>query len=481
MADISQFEQMILALCSPDNTIRNQAEQALNQAKENPEILLTAMTQLLRTNQNPQVRSMCALLLRKQAMQPGAADASGQASSSLARLSPQARQMVKSELLACIEAETERSIRKKVCDAVGQFGVSELSANIASWPELLPFMLQASTSGHAAMQEAALLIFSALSDFIAEHLKSHHATLLDVFRRSLQPEQTMLVRVAALKALASFLLAVESKAERQPFQELVPGMLQTIADALTTNAEQECRDALEVFVEIAESQSTFLKKHIQACVTGMLQIASNEALDDSTRHLALEFLLTVAEQSPTVARKLTGFCGAVVPVALTMMLDVEGDSPEELQEWEQEEEDDEKTEITNYDVGEEALDRISIALGGKTMVPVLFAKITEMFKSQDWKQRHAALMAISQSGEGCEQQMEKDLPNIVGMIVQHFTDPHPRVRWAAINTVGQMSTDFGPGLQTKLHGVVLPALVAVMDDACYRVQAHAAAAVINFC
>ena len=60
-----------------------------------------------------------------------------------------------------------------------------------------------------------------------------------------------------------------------------------------------------------------------------------------------------------------------MPVALTMMLDVEGDSPEELQEWEQEEEDDEKTEITNYDVGEEALDRISIALGGKTMAPQL--------------------------------------------------------------------------------------------------------------
>ena len=58
-------------------------------------------------------------------------------------------------------------------------------------------------------------------------------------------------------------------------------------------------------------------------------------------------------------------------------------------------------------MGEEALDRISIALGGKTMVPVLFSKIQEMFKSADWKQRHAALMAISQSGEGCEAQMEK--------------------------------------------------------------------------
>ena len=86
-----------------------------------------------------------------------------------------------------------------------------------------------------------------------------------------------------------------------------------------------------MFVEIAESQPTFLKKHVQGCVTGMINIASNLELEDSTRHLALEFLLTVAEQTPTVARKLTGFCAAVVPVALQMMLDVEGDTAEELQ------------------------------------------------------------------------------------------------------------------------------------------------------
>ena len=39
----------------------------------------------------------------------------------------------------------------------------------------------------------------------------------------------------------------------------------------------------------------------------------------------------MAEQTPTVARKLPGFCASVVPVALQMMLDVEGDTPEELQ------------------------------------------------------------------------------------------------------------------------------------------------------
>ena len=56
----------------------------------------------------------------------------------------------------------------------------------------------------------------------------------------------MLVRIAGLRALASFLMALEESSQRAPFQELVPMMLQTIADALSMDAEDECRDALEV-------------------------------------------------------------------------------------------------------------------------------------------------------------------------------------------------------------------------------------------
>ena len=169
--DIVQFEQIILALMSPDNNMRNQAEEALRQAKQSPETLLPAYVQLLRTNQDPQVRSMCAVLLRKAVMQGGTTE-SGEATSSLARLSAQAKQVVKSELLACIVSETERHIRKKICDAVGQLGVNVLTENIADWPELMPFMLEATRSGNPSMHEAALIIFSALSEFIAEKLKA---------------------------------------------------------------------------------------------------------------------------------------------------------------------------------------------------------------------------------------------------------------------------------------------------------------------
>lgn len=67
------------------------------------------------------------------------------------------------------------------------------------------------------------------------------------------------------------------------------------------------------------------------------------------------------------------------------------------------------------------------------------------------------------------------------MVLKSFQDPHPRVRWAAINAIGQLSTDLGPDLQQQYHQQVLPALVGAMDDFQNpRVQAHAASAVLNF-
>lgn len=62
------------------------------------------------------------------------------------------------------------------------------------------------------------------------------------------------------------------------------------------------------------------------------------------------------------------------------------------------------------------------------------------------------------------QVMIKILEQVVTMILNSFQHPHPRVRWAAINAIGQLSTDLGPDLQVKYHQLVLPALASAMDD-----------------
>lgn len=62
------------------------------------------------------------------------------------------------------------------------------------------------------------------------------------------------------------------------------------------------------------------------------------------------------------------------------------------------------------------------------------------------------------------QVMLKNLEQVVSMILNGFQHPHPRVRWAAINAIGQLSTDLGPDLQVHYHQQVLPALANAMDD-----------------
>ena len=73
-------------------------------------------------------------------------------------------------------------------------------------------------------------------------------------------------------------------------------------------------------------------------------------------------------------------------------------------------------------------------------------------------------MAISMIGEGCKGVIKPHLASVVGLMLPLFTDPHPRVRWAAANTAGQMSTDFGPKLQKQFHADFMPRFVTLLGD-----------------
>lgn len=177
-----------------------------------------------------------------------------------------------------------------------------------------------------------------------------------------------------------------------------------------------------------------------------------------------------------MVRKFPRYLEDLLPIVLNLMIDLEDE------DWDKgTNEDDDDVDVKNSDVGEEALDRLALAMGGKYMVPVLFSLMPSMLSHNDWRYRHTGLISISIIGEGCHKVLQPNLGEIINTILPFFRDPHPRVRWAACNTIGQMSTDFGPEVQNKFHTQILPALAAVMDDKDNpRVQSHAASALINF-
>lgn len=135
----------------------------------------------------------------------------------------------------------------------------------------------------------------------------------------------------------------------------------------------------------------------------------------------------------------------------------------------------------NHVAGEQCMDRLANKLGGSTILAPTFGWLPRMMLSDAWRDRHAALMAISAISEGCRDLMVGELNKVLELVVPALRDPHPRVRWAGCNALGQMSTDFAGTMQEKYHQIVVPAIIPVLSSPEPRVQAHAAAALVNFC
>jgi importin-5 len=118
----------------------------------------------------------------------------------------------------------------------------------------------------------------------------------------------------------------------------------------------------------------------------------------------------------------------------------------------------------NHVAGEQCMDRLANKLGGKTVLPPTFNWLPRMMNSQSWRDRHAALMAISAISEGCRDLMLSELDKVLELVVPSLRDEHPRVKWAGCNAIGQMSTDFAGVMQEKYHAVVMTNIIPVLGS-----------------
>ncbi|KAG2671455.1 hypothetical protein I3760_14G137000 [Carya illinoinensis] len=469
--DSASFEILISHLMSTSNELRSQAESLFNLCKQtDPDSLTLKLAHLLQSSPHVEARAMSAILLRKQLTRDD--------SYLWPRLTASTHSSLKSTLLSCVQREDSKSISKKLCDTVSELASGILPDN--GWPELLPFMFQCVSSHSPKLQESAFLIFAQLSQYIGDTLAPHIKNLHDVFLRCLTTSPSSDVKIAALNAAINFIQCLSNSADRDRFQDLLPAMMTTLTEALNNGNEATAQEALELLIELAGTEPRFLRRQLVEVVGSMLQIAEADALEEGTRHLAIEFVITLAEareRAPGMMRKLPQFISRLFSILMKMLLDVEDDPAWHSAESEEED----AGETSNYGVSQECLDRLSISLGGNTIVPVASEQLPAYLAAPEWQKHHAALIALAQIAEGCSKVMIKNLDHVVAMVLNSFQDPHPRVRWAAINAIGQLSTDLGPDLQVQYHAQVLPALAAAMDDFQNpRVQAHAASAVLNF-
>ncbi|XP_078381779.1 importin-5-like [Oculina patagonica] len=458
-----QFESLVSQLMSPDNNIRNQAEAHYDTIDEPTKIKF--LIQMIRTSGIPEVRQMSAVLLRR--IYSSSVDFYD-------KLDPAFQQEMKDNLLKAIQEEQVQTIRKKVCDAVAELSRSLLDEEgYNHWQELLKFLFECCNSQKPELKESALHIFVSFPGIFGTQQEHYMQVIKQMLWQCLQDQSSQQVRFMSARASVAFITDQVEEIKQRQFVELVPGIVQAVRESVQASADDS---VLKCLIDLADTCPKLLRANLEPILDLMLEIVRNTDLVESWRHLSLECVVTLAETAPAMLRKCQKHIPIIVPEMLAMMVDLEDDP-----EWSVSDELDDEDAESNSVAGESSLDRLACGLGGKTVLPHIIVTVPQMLQNADWRYRHAGLMAISAVGEGCYKQMEALLPDIVNTVLPFLTDSHPRVRYAACNAVGQLSTDFAQGFQKKFHTRVIPGLLVVLDDTANpRVQAHAAAALVNF-
>lgn len=464
-----QFNQILNSLLSTDNEVRQQAEDAYNNVPRELKV-----THLLATihngQQSEEARQMAAVLLRRLF--------SSEFLEFYKELPQEAQGQLLQQILLAVQQDVTPNLRRKICEVVAEAArnlIDEDGNN--QWPDFLQFLFQCANSPSAQLQESALRIFASVPSIFGNDEAQYMDLIKQMLTKSMEPSADVEVRFQAVRAVGAFILRHDKEKEAviyKQFADLLPRMIMITAESIEAQDDQSL---LKLLIDMTETCPKFLRPQLEVIFEICMKVFSSQDVEDSWRHLVLEVMVSLSENAPAmVRRRAEKYIVALIPLVLQMMTDMEDD-----EEWATSDSVTEDDNSDNNVIAESSLDRLACGLGGKCVLPNVMNSLPAMLGHADWKQRYAALMAISAIGEGCHKQMEAMLEQVMAGVLNFLRDPHPRVRYAACNAIGQMSTDFAPTFEKKFHEQVVPGLLSLLDDVQNpRVQAHAGAALVNF-
>ncbi|KAG1681655.1 Importin-5 [Nymphon striatum] len=483
-ADFIKFVQLLTDFSSTDNEVRKQAETTYEGILGERKVVFL-MQCLSLPDCSDVVKEMACVLLRKLFVMEF---------EFYSKMSDVDQQTLRSQLLQLVQFEELLHKKKKYGDAAVELARNLIDLSLLidftsfisfflpnsdedgnnHWPEFLKFLFDSANSPVPETKETALSMFTSVPGIFGNQQNNYLEVIKQMLLLNLQDQSNGRIRFAAVKAICAFLIANEEDTSlKKHYADCLPFMIQVF----TESVGHDDNAVLKSLVELADSCPDFFRSRISSLLEVLMKLISTRECEDSTKQLAVEVILTLAENAPAMFRKTSSkYIPTFISHLLDMMMDLEDDT-----EWAVADDTADEEEDSNAAVAEAGLDRLACGLGGKAVLPTIVAGVPQMLQNPDWKRRHAALMAISAVGEGCHKHMETILHQIVDGILPFLSDPHPRVRYAVCNAIGQMSTDFAPVFEKKFHDKVVPGLLMLLDDNDnIRVQAHAAAALVNF-
>ncbi|XP_022896959.1 importin-4 isoform X2 [Olea europaea var. sylvestris] len=443
------LELLLIQFLMPDNDARRQAEDQIKRLAKDPQVV-PALVHHLRTAKTPNVRQLAAVLLRKKI------------TGHWGKLSPQLRQLVKQSLIESITMEHSPPVRRASANVVSI--IAKYAVPAGEWPDLLPFLFQCSQSPQEDHREVALILFSSLTETIGNSFQPYFTDLQSLLLKCLQDETSNRVRVAALKAVGSFLEFTHDEVEVIKFREFIPSILNVSRQCIASGDEDVAVIAFEIFDELIESPAPLLGESVKAIVQFSLEVCSSPNLEANTRHQAIQIISWLAKYKSISLKKYK----LVAPI-LQIMCPLLAESTNR----------DEDDDLAPDRAAAEVIDTMALNLSKQVFPPVFeFASLSS--QSANPKFREAAVTSLGVISEGCLELMKNKLEPILHIVLAALRDPEQMVRGAASFALGQFAEHLQPEIVSHYESV-LPSILNALEDASDEVKEKSYYALAAFC
>ncbi len=450
-----------------------------------PMILVQGMVELM-ADHDPQVQHLVLVHLRRVLD-----DLNTNATEAMEASINQAVDHTKTAIFGLIQsAQLPKALGKPIAELISVITICSISlrgpADNTLVSEVMSFIQSALADGTpATIQEIALKDMIRLSYWVNVHFAGAmgtkwHPFLLDALARALASPDID-VRVAASQATYRMLEAIEDESS-DPFADLIPLIATNLGSLIGAGDETRARDVLNHLVELSNIKPIIFKRMATDVASMVHQIINTPDLAQEIKNGAVELAVALCKSAPKMMRDIPGFIDAFFPTLLTFLTELDTDLNDWLTTDNPNDTDEGYEQGTPVEMGETALDDMTIALGGATMLPLISSVIPSFINHEDWRYRHAGILAIGITAEGVQRVITPDqVRDLLALVMSRATDPHPRVRWAVMNSLGHMANDLCDIIHAAHARDVLGAFMAGINDEVDRVKCHATAAVSNFC
>lgn len=389
------------------------------------------------------------------------------------------RNAVKESSLGALEKINDRSLKLKLADLVATVCENTYEKE-EEWKELLMYIFNGLNSElnpqNIPTIECSVYLLSKIFGFVYDELTKGIDLYVASFTKYFTSDNLSL-RTKTVQAITEILCIVRKKDSRK-FKDLIFYVLETTLKCLEQglNQENNLKICLTALADLSSAEPNILKKSFSDLFVLMGKIVEKtEYADDAIRELAFEVILTLVEKTDSLLskdeQKLKLFIELIFKFALEMESDITDD-------W--------KTPKTDSYFDEEfipeeklgtalsLIERLTTAVGSKKILVYLSDIVMQLLShgGSDWRFKYIGFMTISQMVEHVDDIV--NIENILPLIFNESINENPKIRFATLQCISQVSDSLNPQFQNNYHEKVLPVCISrIQSDNTLRIKLQA--------